>query len=76
MSVSRRLSQYTKRINKHGHRKLMQNLISIDTSDPSVLRDLEPRDGLAIRANPLRIDKEVELGPLGKTSSKQQAALR
>jgi len=76
VSVSRRLSQYSKRANKHGHRKLLQNLISIDTSDPSVLQDLEPRDGLAIRANPLRTDKEVELGPLGKTSSQQQAALR
>lgn len=76
MSVSRRLSQYSKRANKHGHRKLLQNLISIDTSDPSVLQDLEPRDGLAIRANPLRADKEVELAPLGKTSSQEQAALR
>ena len=74
VSVARRLSQYSKNTKKPVH--LLQNLLSIDTSDPSVLQDLEPREGLALRRKPLRTDKEVELAPLGKSSSQQQAALR
>ena len=40
-SIARRLRQYQKRNNKQGHKKLLQNLISIDTLDLNVFQDLE-----------------------------------